>query len=223
MIISPQATDSRGVTQPTGSMKTLGKDDFMKLFVTKLQNQNPLEPLPDDAFVAQLAQFSSLEQMQNMNENLAANLKWNSLNNQTINNSVAAQLIGSDVTAELSSLTLTESNTPHIGLELPKFAKELTVTIIDQSGNVVQTLRYTDVAPGAKNIDWDGKGSDGKRLAPGTYEMSINATDAEDAAFDVSAALTGRVDGVIYRNGAAFLQVNGMDIALGDIRKITRA
>ena len=70
-VISPLSLDASGA-QTTGGVKTLGKDDFLQLMITKLRYQDPLKPMDDEDFIAQLAQFSSLEQMNNIANGIAA-------------------------------------------------------------------------------------------------------------------------------------------------------
>ena len=95
--ISPIPTDSRGNEIKTGSAQELGRNDFLELLIAKLQNQDPLKPMEDEDFIAQLAQFSSLEQMNNIAEGISASNEWDFLQMQSINNTMAAGLIGKEV------------------------------------------------------------------------------------------------------------------------------
>lgn len=94
-------TQTIGATQSTAAAtrKTiLGKDDFFKMLLAQLKHQNPLEPLDGTAFAAQLAQFSSLEQLQNLNNEL----KTLSNNQAVMSRSYAIGLIGKEVEADIS-------------------------------------------------------------------------------------------------------------------------
>ena len=94
---------NQGVTPKTTTTKTLGKDDFMKLLLAQLKNQDPLKPLDGTDFAAQLAQFSSLEQLSNMN----TELKNVSVNQMTMNYAQSVNLIGKNVvTNSGNSLTV---------------------------------------------------------------------------------------------------------------------
>ena len=73
----------------TGSVQSLGKDEFLQLMVTKLQNQDPLNPMEDEDYIAQLAQFSSLEQLTNISDGLDESNEWDYLQMQSINNVMA--------------------------------------------------------------------------------------------------------------------------------------
>lgn len=220
MIISPQATDSNGVPLATGRDQFVGKDDFLRLFVTKLRHQDPLNPMEDSAFIAQLAQFSSLEQLTQVNESLNASISWDILNNQTINNSIAAQLIGTEVLAELNELYLDTDNAPRISYELPDEVESVTLTITDGFGNVIRTIERKDVSAGRNEIIWDGKDDDGERAAEGSYNITMTAVDFDGSTIEPTLSVIGIVHGVVYRGGTAYLKVDGMEIALGDVREI---
>lgn len=219
-IISPVAVDSNGQPITTGSSQTLGKDDFLKLLVTKLTHQDPLSPMDDEAFVADLAQFSSLEQLQNLNEALDDSLNWDYLQMQTINNTMATSLIGKDVKATYSNIYLDDDNRPTINFSTTEYAEKVEVTIIDADGAVVRTITSEAVPPGNNSIIWDGKDTNGNRLAEGTYQIGINGVDAEGNKITPSTYIQGKVTGIVYRSGSAYLQINGMEIALADVTAI---
>ncbi|WP_333652365.1 flagellar hook assembly protein FlgD [Dissulfurispira sp.] len=87
-----KTVDSQGNTKVK---KELGKDDFLNLLIAQLKNQDPLNPMKDQEFIAQLATFSSLEQVSNMNKNLEEFLKQQSYQNAT----VASTMIGKEITS----------------------------------------------------------------------------------------------------------------------------
>jgi len=90
-VIAPGSFSSyTGETNKTGSSSQLGKDEFLKLLITQLKYQNPLEPMEDKDFIAQMASFSSLEQMQNLNTAISSLVSSNQLQQ-------AASLIGKEV------------------------------------------------------------------------------------------------------------------------------
>lgn len=198
----------------------LGKDDFLKLLITKLTNQDPLNPMDDESFIAELAQFSSLEQMSNINESLSSALQWDYLQMQTINNTMATSLIGRSVTANYSGVYLDRQNQPTINFTTDRPAARTIVKILDADGKVVRTLTEVDLPAGVNSLKWDGKDSAGNRAEPGYYTIEITAEDTSGNAITPSTFVSGTVQGVVYHDGSAFLKVNGLEIALADVSAI---
>jgi len=119
-IISPIPTDTNGQPIKAAGMKSLGKDDFLQLLVTKMQNQDPLSPMEDEAFIAQLAQFSTLEQMNNISDGIATSNQWDFLQMQSLNNVMASGLIGREVTADFTGIYLEDGSDSTISFALDK-------------------------------------------------------------------------------------------------------
>ena len=136
----PSNDQSQAATQ--AAKKVLGKDDFLRLLVAKLSNQDPLNPIQDEDFASQLAQFSSLEQLSNMNDNLTQDMQWNYLLSQTINNTMATSLIGRTVRADSSQVYLETAGTSDLYLNLDRTAerRERTVpgVLLEQRQSQVQ-------------------------------------------------------------------------------------
>ena len=218
--ISPVATDTNGNPRQTGSLQSLGKDDFLQLLVTKLQHQDPLNPMEDSDFIAQLAQFSTLEQMYNISEGIATSNKWDFLQMQSLNNVMASGLIGREVTADFSGLYLDATNQPVISFTLSEPAARIEFEVRDEQGNLVTTITTEDVPVGTGSVKWDGKDSFGNRVAEGYYTISAKAETDSGATFTPSLELVGIVTTITYRDGAAFVMINGTEVALGDIRSI---
>lgn len=220
--ISPVATDSNGNEKITGSQQTLGKDDFLQLMITKLQYQDPLEPMQDEDFVSQLAQFSSLEQMNNIAEAIETSNQWSYLQMQSMNNVMASGFIGKEVTADYSGVYYDGETDPNISYKLDQFARDLEFTITDEEGNTVARLSYEDVAAGDHTFEWDGKDLIGNTVEKGYYSVSVTATNAAGNEFTPSLKLVGVVEKIVYREGSAYLLVNGSELALGDIVSISQ-
>lgn len=170
----------------TGS-KSLGKQDFLNLLVAQLQNQDPLNPQDPTAFTAQLAQFSSLEQLTSVNDTLT---KMSSANNLSDLN-----LIGKQVVASGGQFTLGSGNA-NIGYQLDGAASKVNVQILDSNGEVVANLNQQNMANGEHMLAWDGTGNSGQPLPAGDYRVAVKATDADGNAVNATSLVQGTVQGV---------------------------
>jgi len=198
------------------SARIMGKEDFLALLVAQLRHQDPLSPMDNSEFVAQLAQFSSLEQMQNLNTAVADQ----GLLMQALNNSVVASLAGRTVAVSGDRLPLPETGEAALGFDLAAPAREATVRIYDASGALVDSFTLTDLSAGPQRLAWDGVGSDGERLPAGTYRSEVSAADAEGAAVSAVPYVIGRVDSVSFENGVAYLSLSGMRVPLAALREV---
>jgi flagellar basal-body rod modification protein FlgD len=199
---------------------TLGKDDFLQLLVTKMQNQDPLNPTSDEDFVAQLAQFSSLEQMNNIAEGISTSNQWDYLQMQSLNNVMASGLIGKDIKANYSGTQISNGEPAHMAVSLDRFASQVTFVMTDASGNAVATMTSKNLQSGANTVTWDAKDNRGNRVPDGFYSITAKAYDVNGNEFTPSLNLVGNVESVIYREGAAYLRVRGLEIPLGDIAAV---
>jgi flagellar basal-body rod modification protein FlgD len=216
MEVSSITGSTQTLASSTSTSTALGKDDFLKLLVTQMQNQDPMNPMDNTEFVAQLAQFSSLEQLQNLNSSFA---EQSSLI-QSLNNSVVAALVGRTVSISGDQVPLPEAGTVTIGFDLAAPASAATVNVYDQSGALVDTIELSDLEAGSQRLEWDGVGSDGERLAAGTYTCEIVATGEDGASVTATPFVSGRVDSISFENGTAFLSVNGMRVPLAALREV---
>jgi len=195
---------------------TLGKDAFLNLLITQMRYQDPLSPLDNQAFVAQMAQFSALEQMQNLNDKLGAEVMLSS----SLNNSTATSLIGRQVRTTGNSLELGESGPVEMGYFLTSEAASATVTIYDESGALVRTYTESDLASGSHLMEWDGRDGNGQRVAPGNYTFEVSAVDGEGASVEAITVVNGLVEGVTYRNGSAYLIVDGQEVPFSGLLEV---
>jgi flagellar basal-body rod modification protein FlgD len=207
-------------TAAAAAASTLDKDDFLQLLITKMQHQDPLDPVEDEDFVAQLAQFSTLEQMNNIAEGIAASNELDLLQMQSINNTMASGLIGRDVVATFEGVYVEDGKATKINFTLGQRATHVTFEIKDSSGTVVRRLTATDLAAGIQSVDWDGRNSDGNQVEDGYYTVEGTATGLSGASFEPKLQVVGTIESISYRDGAAYLLVNGAEISLGDVAAV---
>lgn len=198
-----------------GRTDALGRDAFMKLLVSQLSNQDPLSPLQDHEFVSQLATFSSLEQLEGINQGIQVTV----LMNQAVNNSLATNLIGKEVMVSGGSLELGEEGDAGFRLDLAGDAR-VTVEITDGNGAVVRTIDLGAKSKGSSDVAWDGKDDDGDRLAAGTYRVKVTATDTTGTAVAASTRVRALVEGVRFVEGVGYLVVGGAEVPLSDVEEV---
>lgn len=209
------ATAGAASTQGKVANKSLGKDQFLQLLVTQLRNQDPLNPMDSQAFVSQLAQFSSLEQLTNTNTKLESLLTYQS----SLQNTLMSGLIGKDVSFSGNSVNL--KGTAAISYNPSADAMDLKISIYDSTGKVVREIGLGMQTAGEKSYTWDGKDSNGKVLADGQYTVNINAVDSSGKSVGVSTKARGTVTGITYDGTNTWLVVdNGTKIQLGDVTEI---
>lgn len=208
------ATGTPGVQG--GSRQALGKDDFLKLLITQMRYQDPLSPMDNTQFLAQMAQFSSLEQMQNLNESFDQSM----LISQSLNNSSAAGFIGRHVRASGDGVTLGSSGPVELGYFLPQEAATVMVTVLDDKGREVRTLVADGTKAGAHKLEWDGADLDGRRVAAGSYTFRVSAKDADGNDVRATSVVTGLVQGITFKNGSAYLLVDGREVPLSEVLEV---
>jgi flagellar basal-body rod modification protein FlgD len=213
--VASTATTSTATSSSLAS-SSLTSNDFMKLLVNELQNQNPLDPTSTTDFVNQLASYATFDQQQTLNTNLSSlATSFNSL--LTLNSS---NYIGHAVVAKADSATL-QSGQIGFGYSLNSAAKSVTLTVSDSSGNTVWTGSGTTTA-GSNSFTWDGKTTDGTQLADGgQYSLTVTATDASGAAVSGYTTVSGKVTGVDSSSGTAMLLIGKTAVAASSIIGVT--
>ncbi len=208
--------------QPSGNAamgSAMGKDDFLKLLMAQIQYQDPMSPMADHEFVAQLATFSGLEQQMVANERLGE-LQLAQL---SAGNTQLAGFIGKSVVARGDTVTLGEGAVPPVAVQLSGAAATVEITIRDANGSVVATIDGGARPTGSTEIAWNGTGVDGQKLPPGDYTVSVTARDAEGNPVTASPLVSGVVSGLSFENGFAELLVGSRRIQPADILSVGSA
>jgi flagellar basal-body rod modification protein FlgD len=210
--LSALSSTTPSTTSKVTGPRQMGQDDFLKLLVTQLKNQDPLKPTDNAEFVAQLAQFSQLEQGAKQAELLQKSLDAQAASLQY----TLLPMIGRTVTVDHALVQLGNGPAP-ISYSLDRNAATVHVSILDQQGQVVRTLDYRDCSAGANMSEWDGRNQNGTRMPAGLYHYTLSALDGQGVpvAAQSRAALT--VSGVRIEQGQAKLLAEHLTINPSDI------
>jgi flagellar basal-body rod modification protein FlgD len=196
------------------------KDDFLKLLVAQLQNQDPLNPASNQEFAAQLAQFSSLEQLMEMNSALGDNLQMSGFIANSVNNSIASTFIGKEVHAVGNQVHLGEEGDPEIRFNQERVSAGTMVKIYNSAGTLVRTLDLGASPGGGLIVEWDGKDGSGNRLPEGTYYTEALAFDYEGNSIATVTFMMGRVTGVRYFDNMARLLIGDEEVLLENVIEV---
>lgn len=204
----------------SSSTQTLNEQDFLQMLVTELKNQDPTNPLQSTDLAAQLAQFSSVSELQTLNSNVQNSTNANLVMTQSISNTMAATLIGKKVKVQTSQISYDGSSQPTLGFTLPSNASDVKVNIMNSNGAVVRTIDEGATGSGGNTVTWDGKDSDGGSVASGNYTFSVTATDSQGNQLTPSLYILGTVQGVKFDSNGASLLVDGTQVNFSDVQEI---
>jgi flagellar basal-body rod modification protein FlgD len=194
----------------------LGKDDFLKLLMAQLSNQDPTQPADPTTFTTQLAQFSQLELQQNANSTLTDMAASQAAANQQS----AVNLVGKNVTFSTSTVTIAAGGGALLTGKLAGDASNVVATIKNGAGATLRTLKIGGTPQGNVQIPWDGRDDSGAQLAAGNYSVQLTATDAQGNAVTATAQQSALVTGVTFSNGVTQLVAGGTTLPLGSITEI---
>ena len=217
-LISP--TDSSTLsaeTQSSAPVKMLGKDDFLNLLVTQLQHQDPLNPAESTEFTAQLAQFSSLEQLNNINDNL----KNMELFQASVTNSQAVSYIGREITARGNSVQLESGQPAECQFELEAAAALAVISVYNANGGFVTSFETGPLSSGRQSAAWDGTDRNGNPVSEGLYRFEVQAVDADNQSLSVTPLMSAVVSGVSFKDQTASLITDLQTIAIDDVMAVS--
>lgn len=193
----------------------LGKQDFLNLLLKQLSYQDPMNPMDSTQFTTQLSQFSSLEELTNINSTLSDVLAFQ----QSMQNASVANLIGKTVKVDGNSTQL--SDKAEMNYELSADASAVDISIYDGSGKLVRTANIGARPAGSQSYTWDGKDSFGNTLPQGSYSFDIGARDISGNPVPSRSIASGTVTEVLFERGLTYIKLNGgAKINLSEIKSI---
>ena len=215
--LTPITTEAATAASNIAGNQSLGKNDFLKLLVAQLQAQDPLDPQSAEDFSAQLAQFSSLEQMTNVNTNLEQIQKFE----QAVNNSSLVNLIGKSIDAPGNRIDLNSGDVKTLNFSIADDAAQVEVEVFDSTGKKVTTLPLGNLEAGNNQAVWNGKDAEGKAVQPGAYTFQVNAETINGEEVTAQTFVSGKITDVIFEEGGAKALINGQKISVSEISRVT--
>lgn len=198
----------------------LGKDDFLKLMISQLKYQDPLNPMDGTQYSAQLAQFSSLEQLSNINTSLNSSINANYLLAQSVNNTMAVSLIGKEIKLSGGSIGYNGENSIDLGYKLPADARNATINIYDSQGKLVKSIDEKNISSGEHKLSWDFTDNNGSKLPLGNYKFEVKAQDYNGDDITSEIYKMGLIGSVKYTEQGTKLMVGNSEYSLSDVSEI---
>jgi len=195
-----------------GNADIMGKDSFLQLLVAQLKNQDPLEPLDNTEFVAQLAQFSSLEQMQNMNDAMDQN---NDLT-LSVHNALMTQLIGKEVEIDSNQIYLDSGECADIEYDVQGSGR-VYFEVYSADGSLVATVDGEELSTGTHTFSWDGLDENGAVAPDGMYSVKAGLKLEDGSTSDLNVRVKGRISSVRFAGGSPVLYIGNMAINPSEI------
>ncbi len=194
---------------------TLDRDDFMHLFITQLQYQDPMNPMDSADMSTQLAQFNMVDLLYQSNESMERLVE----SDESRTRLQAVSFLGHSVRYEGHQLKVGPDGPMPFELELQDPAASCVVTIKDEEGRLIRSWDIGKMSSGRHPLDWDGNDAQGRSVAQGTYNVTISALDETGEEVKVTTWTTGVVSGLTYPDkGLPLLAIeNGPEIALDKV------
>lgn len=202
----------------TVGQKDLGKDAFMSLLLTQMKNQDPTSPLKSHEMAAQLAQFTSLEKLHNINTEIAGLRK----DNQPDHNFQALNFIGRTITSDNSKVGRTDATEHHdIRFNLGADAMDLKMQVKDASGTLIRSLDFKNMKAGKNELTWNGMSDEGRPAPVGDYMVSIEGTGSNGRKLAAEMKSEGVISGVNFTPRGPQLLIGKQVINMSDVKSIS--
>ena len=216
-IVSYEEYTAKNKVKATSS--TMDQGAFLTLFTTQLKNQNPLDPVKNEAFVAQLAQFSQLEAttaMKTSMETMVQSMQGDKM-------LAGASMIGRKVAVPNAPAMLLGGQPVQASVDLPNGADGVQMQILDSRGQVVRKLVYPAQTPGSMKLAWDGMSDSGASMPDGAYTMQVLASSMGKAVQPVvnMFSTVRSVSNAGTGDNTWLLEVDGgKSVSLADVKQI---
>ncbi|CCH49822.1 flagellar hook assembly protein FlgD [Pseudodesulfovibrio piezophilus] len=196
---------------------SLGQEDFLSILVAQLTHQDPLSPMEDTDMTSQLAQFSSLEQLTNINEGIT-NLSDSMTQSDMLS---AVSFIGKDIKAEGYKISINDGDVSTIYYGFGESVSSIMMNIYDSEGSIVRTVELGSKEAGSYQYEWDGKNDAGQTLPDGSYGVGILGEDIDGEAVLIQTEISGTVDAVVNEGGTQYLRLkDGRFISFLNVKEI---
>ncbi len=198
-----QAKYGAKADKPREIKKTLGKDDFMKIMIMQMRNQDPTQPFKAEQMAAELAQYASVEQLQNLNQTVGKLIA----NQNPMERLAMTNLIGKTVTVDREKFPHASGENHSLNFSLPSDAKSVKAQVWDENNEMVFEKDIGEMKAGDSSFVWDGTLSNGLAAKAGGYRLKIDAKDSRDLPVQTDPRTSARIVGVSFEGQEAVFLV----------------
>lgn len=184
--------------EETQKNNEMGRNEFLKLLVAQLENQDPTEPQDNGEFVAQLAQFSSLEEAQKM----SASFENFNTAFQSSQHLQATSLVGRPVHVKADTTALLNTGAVSVIAEMPRSVESSTLSVYNHAGTLVDSFNLGAQESGRQEFIWTGTDANNQRFPSGEYTFKVAIPDG-DGAKQVPTYLSANVNSVTIEPGGS--------------------
>jgi len=207
------ATTQNAQATSTSKNTTLTEQDFLKLFTTQLQHQDPLNPMDSSQMLTQMTQLNTLTALDTMTQSIK-NMEANQASASSLQ---TVGLIGKKVEIKGNSLSIDGQGTASGGSYQLAKAGQAYIQIFDANGNLVRLINDGAKDTSKQTFAWDGKDQQGNQLPAGNYTFSVSAIDGNNQPIQVTTSRIATVTGISFENGVAYLNVGSDKVTINDI------
>jgi flagellar basal-body rod modification protein FlgD len=216
MAITPiNSTSTSSLTAGSAADVKATKDDFLKLLVTQMKYQDPMNPMDSAQMTSQIAQLNTVEGINQLNATVTS-LQASLMASQSMQ---SASLIGKTILADGNSISLLNGSA-NLSMRLEGPAESVVVDVINSSGRIIQSVDLGASAAGIKSFTWDGSTNEGGTAPNGQYTFQVNAKKLNQSVA-VTPLTQATVSGVELTSAGPQLSLNnGINIAMSTIRGV---
>ena len=220
---STSSSSSSSTISSSDTNADISKSEFLQLMITQLQYQDPLNPTDSVDYSAQLAQFSSLEQLTNLNDKLSQLVETNYYLTQSVYNTMTTNLIGKEAKVSSDELVNSGQDSITLGFNLSGTPTSTTIKIYNSAGKLVRTIDDGSFSSGDNKLSWDFTDDNGNALANGTYTFKVEAKGTGDTDLTASPFVYGSIGSVKYTDSGTMVVINGVSYSISDLLEIVNA
>ena len=216
MAITPiNSASTSSLTAGSAADVKATKDNFLKLLVTQMKYQDPMNPMDSAQMTSQIAQLNTVEGINQLNATVS-NLQASLMASQSMQ---SASLIGKTILADGNSISLLNGSA-NLSMRLEGAAESVIVDVINSSGRIIKTTDLGANAAGIQSFTWDGSTNEGGTAPNGQYTFQVNAKKLNQTVA-VTPLIQATVSGVEVTSAGPQLSLNnGTNIALSTVRGV---
>jgi flagellar basal-body rod modification protein FlgD len=207
---------NNGNSSSVDKNESMGKDEFLRLLTVQLQHQNPLSPMKGQEFSAQLAQFSQVEQLENISSDISSSNEIDLQLTRSITNSLSTTMVGKQAKVAGNQLMVDQDGQGTVSFNLENYADEVKIKIKDSKGTTVKTMSQKGLKAGEHTLEIDDSNLN---LDDEKYTFDVTASDGSKTV-KASPMMIGMVNSVRFTEKGSFIILDGTEASFSSVMEV---